>query len=71
MLLGIADVACCAVFVLFWPFDWAAAVLMAAGVLAGGMIGPSLTRHIPGPILRVTAALAGLGLAIHLWAGSR
>jgi uncharacterized membrane protein YfcA len=58
------------VFVLFWPVDWGAAVPMAAGFLAGSMIGPSLTRHIPGNILRITAALAGLGLAIHLWAGS-
>ena len=70
MLLGVADVTCCAVFILFWPIDWAAAAAMAAGVLAGSMIGPSLTRHLPAHIVRVTAALAGLGLAIHLWAGS-
>ena len=48
MLLGVADVTCCAVFILFWPIDWAAAAPMAAGFLAGSMIGPSLTRHIPG-----------------------
>ena len=70
MLLGVADVTCCAVFILFWPVEWAAAAPMAAGVLAGSMIGPSLTRHLPARIVRVTAALAGLGLAIHLWAGS-
>jgi hypothetical protein len=70
MLLGIADVTCCAVFIVFWPIYWAAAAAMAAGVLAGSMIGPSLTRHIPANMLRITAALAGLGLAIHLWAGS-
>ena len=70
MLLGVADVTCCAVFVLFWPIDWAAAASMAGGVLAGSMIGPSLTRHLPARIVRVTAALAGLGLAIYLWAGS-
>jgi len=29
MLLGVADVACCVVFVLFWPIGWAAAALMA------------------------------------------
>ena len=49
----------------------AAAALMAAGVLIGSMTGPSLTRHLPAHIVRVTTALAGLGLAIHLWAGSR
>ena len=70
MLLGVADVTCGAVFILFWPVDWAAAVPMAAGTLAGSMIGPSLTRRIPGRVLRITAALAGLGLAIGLWSGS-
>ena len=50
MLLGVADVTCCIVFILFWPVDWAAAAPMAAGFLAGSMIGPSLTRHIPGHI---------------------
>jgi hypothetical protein len=70
MLLGVADVTCCVVFILFWRVDWAAAAPMAAGVLAGSMIGPSLTRHIPGHILRIIVALAGLGFAIHLWAES-
>ena len=68
MLLGVADVTCCVVFILCWPVNWAAAVPMAAGFLAGSMVGPSLTRHIPGRVLRVIVALAGLGLAIHLWA---
>ena len=35
MLLGIADVTCCAAFVLFWTMGWAAAAPVAAGVLAG------------------------------------
>ena len=70
MLLGVADVTCSVVFILCWPVDWAAAAPMAAGFLAGSMIGPSLTRHMPGHILRIIAALAGLGLAIHLWAES-
>jgi len=68
--LGIADVTCCVVFILFWPVDWAAAVPMAIGVLTGSMIGPSLTRRVPRHGLRIIASLAGLGLAIHLWAGS-
>ncbi len=69
MILGIADLACCAVFVLFWHIDWAAVAPMAAGLLAGGVIGPALTRRVPGRVLRIAAALAGLGLAIRLWAG--
>jgi uncharacterized membrane protein YfcA len=43
---------------------------MAVGVLTGSMIGPSLTRRMPRHVLRIIASLAGLGLAIHLWAGS-
>ena len=70
MLLGIADVSCCIVFILCWRVDWAAAAPMAAGFLAGSMIGPSLTRRIPGNVLRVIAALAGLALAVRLWVAS-
>jgi uncharacterized protein len=70
MVLGIADVTCCAVFIVFWRVDWAAVAPMAAGFLIGSMIGPALTRRLPGNILRIIAALAGLGLAVHLWAGS-
>ncbi|MGI8450638.1 MAG: TSUP family transporter [Streptosporangiaceae bacterium] len=69
MLLGVADVTCCVVFVMVWPVEWAAAVPMAVGVLVGSMTGPLLTRHVPGGAVRITAALAGLGLAIYLWAG--
>jgi hypothetical protein len=45
MLPCIADVACCAVFVAFWRVDWTAVAPMAAGSLAGGLIGPALTRR--------------------------
>jgi uncharacterized protein len=69
MILGLADLACCVVFILCWRIDWAAVVPMAAGLAAGGAIGPAITRRIPGRLLRVVAALAGLGLAIRLWAG--
>jgi uncharacterized membrane protein YfcA len=70
MLLGVADVACCVVFLLCWPVDWAAVAPMAGGFLAGSTIGPSVTRRVPGNALRIIAALAGLGFAIHLWAES-
>ncbi|MEZ0094834.1 sulfite exporter TauE/SafE family protein [Streptacidiphilus sp. EB129] len=66
MVLGIADAACCAVFVLLRPVDWAAAVPMGAGFLAGSMLGPSLTRRVPASVARVTTALIGLGLAVSL-----
>src|SRR5580704_3516504 len=67
MLLGVADVTCCALFIVFWPVDWAAVVPLAAGSLIGSAIGPALTRRLPARVVRVIAALAGLGLAIRLW----
>jgi uncharacterized protein len=70
MLLGIADVTCGLVYIVFWPVDWAATAPMAVGILAGSMIGPSLARHIPAHGLRVIVAIAGLGLAVRLWAAS-
>lgn len=69
MVLGIADVTCCIIFVFFMPVDWAAAAPMAVGILLGSMLGPTFTRHIPAAVLRTAAALAGLVLAIHLWLG--
>jgi uncharacterized protein len=67
MLLGVGDVVCCVAFILFGPVRWAAALPMAAGYLAGSMVGPSVARRVPGGILRVVVALAGLGLAVRLW----
>ena len=62
MLLGIADVTCCAAFVLFWTMGWAAAAPVAAGVLAGSTQPPARTPHgAHGPR---HAALARLELAI-------
>jgi uncharacterized membrane protein YfcA len=67
MLLGVADVVCSIGFVLFGPVHWAAAVPLALGLLVGSMAGPSLTRRVPGNTVRVVVAVAGLGLAVHLW----
>ena len=67
MLLGVADVVCSIGFVLFGPVHWAAAVPLALGLLVGSMAGPSLTRRVPGNTVRVVVAMAGLGLAVHLW----
>ena len=49
------------------PVDWAAAAPMALGLLVGGMIGPSVTRRVPGNVIRMLVGLAGLGLAFKLW----
>jgi uncharacterized protein len=67
VLLGLADIACSIVFIAYGPVRWAAVVPLSAGVLAGSRAGPSVTRRIPAGILRIVVALAGVGLAIHLW----
>jgi uncharacterized protein len=66
VLLGISNVVAAAVFAIFGPVHWSAAIPLAAGVLVGGRVGPIVVRHSPARALRVLIALAGLGLAIHL-----
>ena len=67
VLLGVADIACSIVFIACGPVRWAAVVPLGAGVLAGSRMGPLLARRTPAGVLRVVVALAGLGLAVHLW----
>ncbi len=67
VLLGVADIACSIVFVLYGPVRWTAVAPLALGFLIGSRVGPSLTRRVPGNILRIVVALAGLGFAVHLW----
>ncbi len=47
---------------------WGAALPLAAGALLGGALGPAAARHLPARGLRITIGLAGLGLAVRLWA---
>jgi uncharacterized protein len=67
VLLGVADVACSIVFVLYGPVRWAAVVPLALGILVGSRAGPPLARRVPANVLRIVVALAGLGFAVHLW----
>jgi uncharacterized membrane protein YfcA len=67
MILGVADVVAAAGFLLFGPVHVEAALLLGTGLLIGSFFGPSVTRHVPGNVLRVLAALLGFGLAAWLW----
>jgi uncharacterized membrane protein YfcA len=67
VILGVADVVAALGFAVFGPVRWVAALPLALGLLAGSRIGPSVTRRVPGGVIRVVAACAGLGLAIELW----
>ena len=57
VLLGVADVACSLVFILYGPVRWAAVVPLGVGVLVGSGIGPSLTRRLR-RLLRIGVASA-------------
>ncbi len=67
MVIGAADVSAGVGFAIFGPVHWWAVLCLGLGALLGSSLGPSVTRRVPGNILRVVVALAGIGLAIHLW----
>ncbi|HWG03066.1 MAG TPA: sulfite exporter TauE/SafE family protein [Trebonia sp.] len=68
MLLGPAEITAAVLFAVLSPVDWAAAGPLAAGLFLGSTIGPRVARRTPAAVLRWLIALAGLGLAAHLWA---
>lgn len=53
-------------FAAFGPVRWAAVLPLAAGFLAGGWLGPSLVRRLPGESLRVVMVVCGLAVAVKL-----
>lgn len=71
MILGVADVVAAVGFLLFGPVRVEAALLLGAGLLIGSFFGPSVTRRVPGSVLRVLVALLGFGLAVWLWVTPR
>ena len=66
VLTGIANGVAAVGFAAFGPVRWEAVLPLGAGFLIGGWIGPALVRRIPGRLLQVLIALAGLGLAVRL-----
>jgi uncharacterized protein len=66
VLLGIANAVAAIGFALLGPVEWGAAVPLAAGLLAGGRLGPVVVRHSNATALRVAIGLAGLALAVKL-----
>lgn len=68
MLIGAASAAPALILAVAGPVNWAPALPLAAGLLAGSMVGPRLARRMPARVLRWVVALAGLSLAARLWA---
>lgn len=65
-LAAVANGAAAATFVLLGPVHWAAVMPLAAGMLAGGLLGPAVARRVPAPALRVVVAVCGLAVAAVL-----
>ena len=66
VLTGVANGVAALGFAAFGPVRWVAVVPLGVGFLVGGWIGPKLVRRIPGRLLQVLIALAGIGLAVRL-----
>lgn len=64
--LALANGVAALAFVLLAPVQWAAALPLGAGFLAGGRIGPPVVRHAPARLVRALIAVAGLALALVL-----
>ena len=67
MVVGGTVVASAIAFAAFGSVDWAAVAPLSAGMFAGSMLGPRVTRWMPAAVLRWLIALLGLALAIQLW----
>jgi uncharacterized membrane protein YfcA len=66
MLNGAGTVAAAAVLVVAGTVDWAAVAPLAVGMFAGATLGPAAVRRLPPAVVRVGAAVLGLGLAVRL-----
>ncbi len=66
LLSAVSNGAAAVVFILLGPVHWVAVLPLAAGLFTGGLIGPSIARRIPAPVLRVVVAVCGLGVAAVL-----
>ncbi|EHR60038.1 sulfite exporter TauE/SafE family protein [Saccharomonospora cyanea] len=64
---GAANVTAGVAYAFLAPVDWVAAVALGAGALVGAWIGPAIVRRVPERPLRIAIAVAGFGLAGHLW----
>jgi uncharacterized protein len=58
------------VFILLGPVQWAYVVPLALGMFTGGLVGPSIARRVPAPVLRLAVAACGLVVAAVLGWGT-
>jgi uncharacterized membrane protein YfcA len=66
VLLGMANAVAAVGFAVTAPVHWIAVPPLAAGLFAGGRLGPIVVRHAPARPLRLLIGAAGLALAVVL-----
>lgn len=66
VVLGAANLVAATAFAVVADVDWVSAIPLAAGLLAGGRLGPVVVRHAPARLLRSLIGIAGIGLALKL-----
>lgn len=69
VVLGAANGVAALVFITTGRVDWAMAIPLGLGTVAGSALGPPILRRVPEGPLRVVVALAGFGLALDLYLG--
>jgi uncharacterized membrane protein YfcA len=69
MLVGASTLAAGVVLAVTGPVAWPLVAPLAVGLFAGSLVGPVVARRVPAPVVRVTVAALGLGLAVVLWLG--
>ena len=68
VLAGLVNGVAAVVFVIAAHLDWAAAGLIAAGSVLGGILGASIGRRLPAPVLRAVIVVVGLVAIVKLLA---
>lgn len=66
VVLGLANGIAAVAFAIFGPVRWDLVLPLGIGLLVGGRLGPVVVRRAPQGPLRVTIAVAGIGLAVKL-----
>jgi hypothetical protein len=69
MLIGAGSLIASLALIVLHPIEWSTTIPLAAGMLAGSVLGPHVTRRVSPAIMRPLVAAVGLGLAIQLWLG--
>lgn len=66
VLTGLANLVAALVFVITSHIDWAAAGLIAAGSVIGGLLGAKIGRRLSPPVLRATIVVVGIAAIVKL-----